>query len=188
MNKKTIIKHNASKIFKKREMVFRLIEEFFEREYDHYPDFSDSNHINIGTTEFEFPKNKFHDISIEVSLDDYALRIYIDNIMVHEKRYDNIDTFIDNELTDPCLDEIYDKYISEYIQKHNYEEDDDNELTNNRTLAVSIIHVFEDFLSNKGIDIPNPDKTGDEDEAIIYGEDYYYLEDTITNMLNILEE
>lgn len=37
---------------------------------------------------------------------------------------------------------------------------------------VQIIEVFEDFLKEKGIDIPNEDKLGDEGEAIIYGMDF----------------
>ena len=36
----------------------------------------------------------------------------------------------------------------------------------------AIISTFENFLDEKGLCIPNIEKTGDEDEAIIYGSDY----------------
>lgn len=59
-----------------------------------------------------------------------------------------------------------------------------------------IIDIFEDFLEEKGISIPNEDRDNDpdlEDEsaAIIYGNDYYLLEEKISETLanwNIVHE
>ena len=46
-----------------------------------------------------------------------------------------------------------------------------------------IIDLFEDFLEEKGIVIPNPEKDDDEDPAIIYGSDYGVLQDGIEEAL-----
>lgn len=53
-----------------------------------------------------------------------------------------------------------------------------------RDIAISILSIFEEFLYEKGIDIPNEDKEGNEEEAILYGSDYYSLEDKIVDILN----
>ena len=45
-----------------------------------------------------------------------------------------------------------------------------------------IIDIFEDFLESKDIKLENTDKT-DEDAAIIYGSDYFEIEDRIMSML-----
>ncbi|SEF89134.1 hypothetical protein [Lachnospira multipara] len=66
----------------------------------------------------------------------------------------------------------------------------DNEL-NKEKLAASIINVFEDFLNNLGIDIPNDEKCDaimdgkESKESIpnIYGKDYFDLENSIMNVL-----
>ena len=48
-----------------------------------------------------------------------------------------------------------------------------------------IIDIFEDFLEEKGINIDNPEREGDEDNAaIIYGTDYGYLEVRIQEVLD----
>lgn len=46
-----------------------------------------------------------------------------------------------------------------------------------------IIDIFEDFLEDKGINIPNEDRDQDEDGAIIYGEDYDVLRSQIESTL-----
>ena len=45
------------------------------------------------------------------------------------------------------------------------------------------IDIFEDFLEEKGIDIPNDEKDEDDDAAIIYGTDYGNLSDRIETLL-----
>ena len=53
------------------------------------------------------------------------------------------------------------------------------------------IDVFEDFLEEKEIDIPNPEKERDDTECIIYGSDYGTLSDKIEAILieiGVLEE
>ena len=57
-----------------------------------------------------------------------------------------------------------------------------------RELACNIVDVFEDFLSDKGIEIPNKERDeyeADEDteKAILFGSDYYSLEDEVTDLL-----
>ncbi len=52
-----------------------------------------------------------------------------------------------------------------------------------REMEVTIIDAFEDFLESKGIEIINPEKTGDEGEAIIYGSDFDEVETDIRNCL-----
>jgi len=48
---------------------------------------------------------------------------------------------------------------------------------------ASFIDVFEDFLENKGIDIPNDEKDDNDNPAIIYGTDYGILESKIESLL-----
>ena len=190
MNKKTF-KHKAVKIDIERETSLKLIEEFFEREYDHLPDFSDLHHINIGVDELEFPEKTFNEISIDVDLIDFAIRFYFDGCIVNERRYSELSILNDKELLDPCLDELFSEIST--IVRAKYVENldlgiiihDDNGMPKNKKLAIGIIDVFENFLYNKGIDIPNEDKTGDEEEAIIYGSDYRYLEDAIEHILDM---
>ena len=52
-----------------------------------------------------------------------------------------------------------------------------------RTVAIDILGIFEDMLDKKGIKIPDSHRIGDEDEACLYGETYYELEDKITELL-----
>jgi hypothetical protein len=49
--------------------------------------------------------------------------------------------------------------------------------------AASILDIFEDFLSEKGVEIENEDKCGDEGEAILYGEDFDNLMSQILGTL-----
>ena len=55
---------------------------------------------------------------------------------------------------------------------------------NNKRLAIQIIDDFEQLLDQKNIKIPNIDRKGNEDEACIYGSDYYNLEDSIIEILS----
>ena len=52
-----------------------------------------------------------------------------------------------------------------------------------RGLAITILEMFEDVLEEKGIKIPDEDRTGDESEACLYGLTYADLEDKIVDLL-----
>lgn len=52
-----------------------------------------------------------------------------------------------------------------------------------RGIAITILDMFEDMLAEKGIVIPDVAREGDEDEACLYGETYFELEDKITELL-----
>lgn len=52
-----------------------------------------------------------------------------------------------------------------------------------RGIAIMILNIFEDMLAEKGIQIPDDCREGDEDEACIFGDTYYALEDEITSLL-----
>lgn len=54
----------------------------------------------------------------------------------------------------------------------------------NQKIAIKIINEFENLLEEKNILIPNEERNHKEDEACIYGKDYYNLEDNIVNILN----
>lgn len=54
----------------------------------------------------------------------------------------------------------------------------------NRDTAIKIIEEFEELLNKKEIKLPNKERKNNEDEACIYGSDYYDLEDKITDILN----
>lgn len=50
-----------------------------------------------------------------------------------------------------------------------------------KELAVEILGEFEEFLADKGIKIPNKDREGNDEEACLFGDDYYHLEEMITS-------
>ena len=52
-----------------------------------------------------------------------------------------------------------------------------------RRVAIEIMDEFEEMLDRKGIMIPSEDREGWEEEACIYGTEYYELEDVITDIL-----
>lgn len=54
----------------------------------------------------------------------------------------------------------------------------------NRKVANKIMDMFEELLKEHEIKIPNKERCGNEDEACIYGTDYYNLEDKITEILD----
>jgi len=52
-----------------------------------------------------------------------------------------------------------------------------------RELAFALIGEFEELLAEHDIMIPSRDREGREEEACIYGTEYYLLEDEITDIL-----
>jgi hypothetical protein len=52
-----------------------------------------------------------------------------------------------------------------------------------RGIAITILEMFENMLEEKGIMIPDEDRTGDDGEACLYGMTYGMLEDEITALL-----
>lgn len=57
-------------------------------------------------------------------------------------------------------------------------------ISRNKQLAIDIISEFENLLYSNNIKIPSDDREGDEEEACIYGTEYYELEDRIVEILN----
>ena len=52
-----------------------------------------------------------------------------------------------------------------------------------RGAAIRILDIFEEMLENKGISIPDEDRTGAESEAYLYGMTYAELEKEISELL-----
>ena len=54
-----------------------------------------------------------------------------------------------------------------------------------KNIAISILDKFEEYLLEKDIDIPNVDKEDEdvEDTAILYGSDYFHLQDCIIDII-----
>lgn len=52
-----------------------------------------------------------------------------------------------------------------------------------RGLAITILEMFDDMLEEKGIVVPDEDRTGEEGEAALYGTTYANLEDKIVELL-----
>lgn len=52
-----------------------------------------------------------------------------------------------------------------------------------RRVAIEILDELEEMLDRKSIMIPSEDREGREEEACIYGTEYYELEDAITDIL-----
>ena len=53
-----------------------------------------------------------------------------------------------------------------------------------RGVAIRILDIFEEMLENKGVPIPDEDRTGDESEACLYGMTYADLENAIEELLS----
>lgn len=52
-----------------------------------------------------------------------------------------------------------------------------------RRTAIAILEEFDELLSIKGITVPSADREGDKEEASLYGQEYYDLEDRIVEIL-----
>ena len=52
-----------------------------------------------------------------------------------------------------------------------------------RELTIRIIDEFEELLDEHKIIIPDSDREGNEEEACIYGMNYWRLEDKITELI-----
>lgn len=59
---------------------------------------------------------------------------------------------------------------------------------NQNELIGQIIDIFEDFLEDHNIDIPNEERDGNTDEAaIIYGSDYGQLQEELLELMKAWE-
>lgn len=58
-----------------------------------------------------------------------------------------------------------------------------NGLPKSKNVAIAILDIFEDMLSEKDIMIPDEDREGNESECCLYGTTYYDLEDQIVEIL-----
>ena len=56
-----------------------------------------------------------------------------------------------------------------------------------RETAHRILEEFEDLLTKKGVWVPSDDRTGDPDEARLFGTEYSRLEESIVELLMIDE-
>jgi hypothetical protein len=52
-----------------------------------------------------------------------------------------------------------------------------------RAVAIRIIDEFEELLAEKGIMVPSKDREGGEEEACLYGTEYYALEDAVVGVV-----
>ena len=51
-------------------------------------------------------------------------------------------------------------------------------------IAIKILSEFEEMLDRKDVTIPDSHRIGDPDEARLYGETYYEMEDKIIDILS----
>lgn len=71
------------------------------------------------------------------------------------------------------IQDAVDRLYKDYDQHSNEPEE----------MTRAILDVFENLLDKHNIDIPSDDRTGAEEEAHIYGDAYFELEDTIQQLL-----
>lgn len=76
-------------------------------------------------------------------------------------------------------DEVY-----EEKETTNWAEQLFTDMGKSRGLAIMILDIFEDMLDEKGIMIPDDDRTGNDGEACLYGCTYGDLEEEITALLS----
>lgn len=81
-----------------------------------------------------------------------------------------------------CNDIGYDILDLYYNLEIAYPEDWEEDEINNE-LPANIIDIFEDFLDERNVEIDNDEHQGDEGEAIIYGSDFDFLMEKITETL-----
>ncbi len=77
----------------------------------------------------------------------------------------------------------YEIFLDLYEERTIVYPDSSNKNEQTKELPANIIDVFEDFLEEKGINIPNDEHQGDSGEAIIYGSDFDDLMAKITSTL-----
>lgn len=74
--------------------------------------------------------------------------------------------------------------LSDYINNIKHTKKQKKQIEINKEKATEIIDKFEDLLAINDIKIPNKEREGNEEEACIYGSDYYNLEESIIEILN----
>jgi hypothetical protein len=60
------------------------------------------------------------------------------------------------------------------------------EMEKERRVAIKIIDIFEDLLEEHNLTVPSKERSGEPEEARIFGTTYYEIEDIITDMLKVL--
>lgn len=73
--------------------------------------------------------------------------------------------------------------ITYIIDQKAYPNDKVSGIEKERSMAIKILDVFENILDEKGIKIPDEDRTGNDSEASIFGTTYGDLENQITSIL-----
>lgn len=56
-----------------------------------------------------------------------------------------------------------------------------------REVAIRIVDAFEELLAEKGIMVPSADREGREEEACLYGAEYYTLGDGVVGVVMVME-
>lgn len=72
------------------------------------------------------------------------------------------------------------KYNSAFSEIKIVEVENDSKLEDFRDWAIDIIAMFEDILDEHNIKVPDEFREGGEEEAALYGDTYFALEDKIT--------
>jgi len=57
-----------------------------------------------------------------------------------------------------------------------------------RKLAIEVLSEFEDLLAEHGLRVPSSDRVGRRDEACLYGDVYYDLEDRVTELVEVFRK
>lgn len=78
---------------------------------------------------------------------------------------------------------VYEWKIQNIVLSNSNTHDITNGILYLRHTAADIVDVFAGFLEDHNIDIPNPEKEGEDGESIIYGSDFSELEGEILDVL-----
>ena len=101
-----------------------------------------------------------------------------------------------NRDTEACSNMCFDEVERIIKQEHpdldvrlNEDDPDPDTYENSRKMeTISLfIEAFEEFLEERGIDVPNPEKDDDPHASLIYGSDYGDISDRIESLLNDLD-
>ena len=83
-----------------------------------------------------------------------------------------------SQLEDAIVKNLLD--ASQVLEKADPAADDDWPV---REVAIRIVDEFEELLAEKDIMVPSRDREGVEEEACLYGSEYYALEDAVVGVL-----
>lgn len=104
------------------------------------------------------------------------------NMVIEAEDQESAEEALQDMTSDELIERIHDAVDYMGVEITDVQEID-NGVGKTRGVAITILDMFEDMLEEKGIAVPDEDRTGAEGEACLYGTTYANLEDKIVELL-----